>query len=362
MNKNNRKIKLAIIFGGKSAEHDVSVISARNILKAIDKTKYNITLVGINRNGNWLKFNQGELIAADNDLFLGKDSKSLAIPFVKDEKFYLKVNGVDKNIDIVFPILHGPFGEDGTIQGLLKLFNVPFVGPSVLGSAIAMDKDVTKRLLKEAGLPVGKFMVFDLIKKNKILFKDVKRELGLPLFIKPANLGSSVGISKARNEKEFKAALKTAFLYDNKIIIEEFIEGKEIECSVLGNENPAASTVGEIIPNHEFYSYEAKYLDEDGARMKIPADIDNHLIKSFQELAVETFKTLSCEGMGRVDFFLTKDNKIFINEVNTIPGFTSISMYPKLWEKSGISYVKLIDKLIELALDRHKKENRLKNI
>jgi D-alanine-D-alanine ligase len=261
----------------------------------------------------------------------------------------------------VFPVLHGPFGEDGTIQGLFKLHNVPFVGPSVLGSSVAMDKDMAKRLFKEAGLPIGKFVSFSFSEKNKIIFDEIKKVLGLPFFIKPANLGSSVGISKVKDEKEFKKALKLAFDYDTKIVIEEFIKGKEIECAVLGNENPQASTAGEIIPTHEFYSYEAKYLDNNGAKMKIPANISESLIKEFQDLSIRAFKVLGCEGIGRVDFFLTEDNKIFINEINTIPGFTSISMYPKLWEASGLSYAKLIDKVIKLAMDRHKKESRLRD-
>jgi len=355
-----KKIKLAIIFGGRSAEHEVSVISARNILKAIDKKKYIITLVGIDKKGNWLSFNQRELLKEDGEMFAKKDLNNLVIPFSKDGKFYLQIGNKNKNIEVVFPVLHGPFGEDGTIQGLFKLYNVPFVGPGVLGSSVAMDKDVAKKLFKEAGLPIGKFVSFNSSDKNKIVFSEIKNILGLPFFIKPANLGSSVGISKVKDEKEFKKALKLAFDHD-KIVIEEFIDGKEIECAVLGNENPQASTVGEIIPTHDFYSYEAKYLDEDGAKMKIPADISKDLIKEFQKLSIKAFQTLNCEGISRVDFFLTEDNKIYINEINTIPGFTSISMYPKLWEASGLSYTKLIDKAIKLAMDRHKKENKLKN-
>ncbi|MEF3691602.1 MAG: D-alanine--D-alanine ligase [Candidatus Moraniibacteriota bacterium] len=357
----NKKIKLAIIFGGRSAEHEVSVISARNILKAIDKNKYDITLVGIDKRGNWLSFSQKELLSGDDKLFLKKSAVDLVIPFSKDGKFHLKIKEKNKNIQAVFPVLHGPFGEDGTIQGLFKIYNVPFVGPGVLGSAVAMDKDVAKRLFKEAGLPIGKFKSFHFEDKSKIVFAEIKKYLGLPFFIKPANLGSLVGISKVRNEKEFKKALKLAFDFDNKIVIEEFIQGKEIECAVLGNENPQASTVGEIIPTHDFYSYEAKYLDENGAKMKIPADISENLIKEFQNLSIKAFKTLNCEGISRVDFFLTKNNKIYINEINTIPGFTSISMYPKLWEASGLSYAKLIDRVIELAIDRHEKEIELKN-
>lgn len=356
----SKKLKLAIIFGGRSAEHEVSIISARNILKAIDKNKYDITLVGIDKIGNWLNFSHRELLSGDAELFSKKSLNDLAIPFSKDNKFYLQIRGKNKNIEVVFPVLHGPFGEDGTIQGLFKIYNVPFVGPGVLGSAVGMDKDVAKRLFREAGLPIGKFLTYYTIDKNKISFQEIKDELGLPFFIKPANLGSSVGISKVRDEKEFKKAIRLAFGYDSKIVIEEFIQGKEIECAVLGNEKPQASTVGEIIPNHDFYSYEAKYLDENGAKMKIPADVSRELIKEFQDLSIKVFKTLNCEGLGRVDFFLTEDNKIYVNEINTIPGFTSISMYPKLWEASGLSYQKLIDKVINLAINRFKSENRNK--
>lgn len=359
MKKYKHKIKLAIIFGGRSAEHEVSVISARNILRAIDKNKYNITLVGIDKDGNWLSFSQKELLREDNDLFAKKTPDNLVITFLKDKKFYLKIGKINKNIEVVFPVTHGPFGEDGTIQGLFKLFNVPFVGPSVLGSAIGMDKDVSKRLLKEAELPIGKFLTYNIIEKNKISFFEIVKVLGLPFFIKPANMGSSVGISKIKDKKELKRALQIAFAYDDKIIIEEFIQGREIECAVLGNEKPQASIVGEIISTHDFYSYEAKYLDKDGARAQIPAIISKKLSKEFQELAIKSFKTLCCEGMSRVDFFLTPDDKIYINEINTIPGFTSISMYPKLWQASGLTYPKLIDRIIRLAISRHESENRL---
>jgi len=261
---------------------------------------------------------------------------------------------------VVFPILHGPFGEDGTIQGLLKILDIAFVGPGVLGSAINMDKDVSKRLLKEAGLPTSKFLVFQKNQEQDISFEKIERELKIPFFVKPANLGSSVGISKVKDKKDFIKAVKEAFRFDNKIIIEEGIEGKEIECSVLGNEKPVASALGEIIPTHDFYSYDAKYFDEDGARMAIPANISEEVVGKIQEMAIQVFKTLCCEGMGRVDFFLTEDNKIFVNEINTIPGFTPISMYPKLWAESGISYSELIDKLIQLAIDRKEREDRLK--
>ena len=251
-----------------------------------------------------------------------------------------------------------PFGEDGTVQGLLKLANVPFVGPGVLGSAVGMDKDMTKRLLRDAGIPIGKFLA--ATKTDPISFKSARKQLGAPLFIKPANLGSSVGVYKVRDEKEFDAAIINALKFDTKILIEEFISGREVECAVLGNESPRASIVGEIIPHHEFYSYEAKYLDENGAGLEIPAKISRKTEKLIQEIAIKTFKVLGCEGMSRVDCFLKEDGSVVVNEINTIPGFTSISMYPKLWEASGVPPRKLIDTLISLALARHKRDSKLK--
>ncbi|MCK5511132.1 D-alanine--D-alanine ligase [Candidatus Parcubacteria bacterium] len=356
-----QKLNIAIIFGGRSAEHEISVISARNIIKAINKKRYNISLIGIDRNGRWLFCSEEELLS-EKKLFLEnkKSKNAMIIPYTKKEKFFLRLGKNNKLIDVVFPVLHGPFGEDGTIQGLLKLFNAPFVGSGVSGSAICMDKDISKRLLKEANIPVANFLVFKNHQKNNLSFNKIKNNFSLPFFIKPANLGSSVGISKVKNKNEFNKAIKKAFSYDNKIIIEEFIKGKEIECSVLGNLNPIASILGEIIPMHDFYSYEAKYLDENGAKMAIPANIPKSVIKKIQKLAIKTFETLSSGGMGRVDFFLTAKNKIFVNEINTIPGFTSFSMYPKLLEHSGVSYSKLIDRLIELAIERYNEENQFK--
>ena len=361
MIKNNKKINIAIMFGGRSAEHEVSINSARNIVKAINRDKYNISLIGIDRSGKWLCYKEQELLSGKKLFLAGEESKNITvIPFTEKGKFFLKIGKTDKLINVVFPVLHGPFGEDGTIQGLFKLFNVPFVGPSVLGSALGMDKDVSKRLFKEAGMPSAKFLVYKNNQKDNISFQEIKKSLGLPFFIKPANLGSSVGISKVKNKNEFTKAVKKAFSYDNKIIIEKFIQGREIECAVLGNENPIASIPGEVISNHDFYSYEAKYLDENGAMVAIPANLSESMIKKIREMAVKTFKVLCCEGMGRVDFFVDAKNKIFVNEINTLPGFTSISMYPKLWEYSGISYSKLIDNLIKLAIERYNTENKLK--
>ncbi|NCU33597.1 MAG: D-alanine--D-alanine ligase, partial [Candidatus Moranbacteria bacterium] len=334
----NKKIKLAIIFGGRSAEHEVSVISARNIFKAIDKNKYDITLIGIDKNGNWLNFKQKELLKEDSEMFAKKDLSNLVIPFSKDEKFYLQIGNKNKNIEVVFPVLHGPLGEDGTIQGLFKLYNVPFVGPGVLGSAVAMDKDVAKRLFKEAGLPIGKFLVYNLTDKNKISFSEIKKYLGLPFFVKPANLGSSVGISKAKDEAALAIAVEEAFLYDEKVIIESFVDGREIECGVLGDISAAASRPGEIVPCNEFYDYRAKYVD-DRSELVIPVALGLELEEKIKELSVKAFRAVEASGLARVDFFLDRnDGTITINEINTMPGFTSISMYPKMWEASGVSY------------------------
>lgn len=338
MTRNNKKLKVAILFGGKSVEHEVSLMSAKNVASAIDKDRYEIVYIGIDKKGQWFK--------------CGDDFKIKGV----------KINSIyDLGIDVVFPILHGPFGEDGTVQGLLKVSGVPFVGPSVLGSAIGFDKDVTKRLLNEANIPNVKFLTFKA--RDDISFNNVRKILGLPLIIKPANSGSSIGISKVNNEKQFKYAIKHAFLFDSKILIEKFIENKrEIECAVLGNENPKASICGEVVTNkkHKFYSYEAKYFDENGANLIIPAQISKQTETKIRELAVNVFNTLELEGMTRVDFFMDKDNNLFVNEVNTIPGFTNISMYPTLWGKTGIDYKKLINILIDLAIKRFKREQKLK--
>lgn len=359
----NKKIRVGILFGGKSAEHEVSLQSAKNVVDAIDKDKYEVALIGIDKTGRWLFPNKSQFLLNANDPKLIKLNKvseqSVAlIPQSGGELTNLSNQNSNSSIDVVFPILHGPFGEDGTVQGLLKLAGVPFVGASVLGSAIGMDKDVMKRLLRDAGIPIADFLVFK--QEDKIDFEKVSKKLGLPFFVKPANLGSSVGINKIKNRKDFSKAVKEAFQYDTKILIEEFIDGRELECSVLGNQEPIASAVGEVIPHHEFYSYEAKYIDENGAALEIPAKITPKIAKNVRELAVKTFKTLSCEGLGRVDFFLKKNGNIVVNEINTIPGFTKISMYPRLWGASGISYTKLINLLIKLAIERFRREQKIK--
>lgn len=359
-----KKVRVGIIFGGRSAEHEVSLQSARNIFEAIDKNKYEVFLIGIDKNGQWyLNAHSHFLLNHDNPKLIALNKTNKVVALVPDKQAGKLVHITDKQntgtIDVVFPVLHGPFGEDRTIQGLLKLANIPFVGPDVLGSAVGMDKDVQKRLLKEAKIPIARFIVIDNVTPRP-RFSQIKRQLGLPMFIKPANLGSSVGVSKVNTKREFEKALELAFEYDNKVLIEEYIKGREIECSVLGNEKPIASIPGEIKASHDFYTYEAKYIDENGAILEIPAKLQKKIIKKVQNLSVKTFKTLCLEGMARVDMFLKEDGQIIINEVNTIPGFTKISMYPKLWEISGVPYTELIDRLITLAIERFSRTKKLK--
>ena len=323
-----------------------------------------MVLIGIDKKGRWYLSDASRfLLHADNPklIKLNRSANNVTLVPGEKEKQLISLSGRQPAgpVDVVFPILHGPFGEDGTVQGLLKLANIPFVGASVLGSAVGMDKDVMKRLLRDAGIPTAKFLSFNRASIGRINFNEVKKQLGFPFFIKPANLGSSVGISKVKDNKQFEDATKEAFKYDNKILIEEYIEGREIECSVLGNDNPIASVPGEVLPQHEFYSYEAKYIDENGAILEIPADLPNHIIREIQDLAIKTFKALCCEGMARVDFFLRDNKEVIVNELNTIPGFTKISMYPRLWEATGIPYSELIDRLIQLALERFEKEKKL---
>lgn len=386
-----KKIVVGILFGGKSAEHEISLLSAKNIYEALDREKFSPVLIGIDKSGRWLLSDaENYLLNADNPSKIALNSNGCpaalqpekrgvmfsepALPADKDgEKF---INNLP--LDVVFPILHGPFGEDGTIQGFLKLAGLPFVGSGVLGSAVGMDKDIMKRLLRDAGIPIGKFITLKSHEKAPS-FTEIEAALGNPVFIKPANMGSSVGISKVNNAGEYATALKEAFLYDTKIVIEEFISGREIECGILSggtanNEEPLASIPGEIIPMQDFYSYDAKYIDEKGAALEIPARLNAETVKRVQELAKKVFQTLNCEGLSRVDFFLKEnssdDGEIIVNEINTMPGFTKVSMYPKLWaepaspslngKSGGISYTKLITRLIELAIERHEKESKLK--
>jgi D-alanine-D-alanine ligase len=360
------KLNVGILCGGKSAEHEVSLQSAKNIYDAINREKYNPILIGIDKSGGWALGRDG---GAGQFILNADDPKNIhlaagkAAVLAPEGGGRLTADGADNaalpKLDVVFPILHGPFGEDGTVQGLLKLADIPFVGSGVLGSAAGMDKDVMKRLLREAGLPIGKFLAVRGGAANAPAFTAVTAEFDAPVFVKPANMGSSVGINKVRNEEEYRAALAEAFRFDTKVIIEEYIPGREIECSVLGNDNPAASVPGEIRANREFYSYEAKYIDPDGAVLEIPAKLPPETVREIQELAVKTFQALECQGLSRVDFFLRDNGQVIVNEINTMPGFTKISMYPKLWEASGVGYSELIDRLIQLAVERFNREKRL---
>ena len=360
--KNSNKKRVAILFGGKSAEHEVSVQSASNIIEAIDKEKYELVLIGIDHQGSWFLYDEncfveGKICDPDN---LGEKGSELAVIPGDTEKYIYDIekNKLLDEIDVIFPVLHGPFGEDGTIQGMLKIMDIPFVGAGVLGSALGMDKDIMKRLLRDKGINIADYMIFT--PESEIRTDEIIDKLGSPLFVKPANLGSSVGVRKVLNEKEIEDALQDAFQYDNKAIVEEFVAGREIECSVLGNGNPMASVPGEVLPQGDFYSYEAKYIDEKGAVLDIPAKLPEDMVDKIQRYAIAAFKVLCCEGMARVDFFMQEDGHLIINEINTIPGFTRISMYPKLWEMSGVPYPELIDRLIQLAIDRYERESKLK--
>jgi D-alanine-D-alanine ligase len=400
-----KKLRVGILFGGRSGEHEVSLLSAASVLQAIDKDKYEVVPIGITKDGRWLTSDdaenllQGKLVLEPRHLRAGDPANTPAaavlargesvvvppepvhresglVPFQTDAALTRRASDRAINVDVIFPVLHGTFGEDGTIQGLLELADIAYVGAGVLGSAAGMDKDIMKSLFLAAGLPIVKHVTIlrsawesDPKKVQKI----VESKLKYPVFVKPANLGSSVGISKAHNRKELGPAIEEAARFDRKIVIEQGVGGKknkarEIECSVLGNDEPVASIPGEIVPVKEFYDYNAKYLDE-GSELIIPAKLTKAEIKRVQELAVRSFKAVDCSGLARVDFLMepasskgsgAKARKIYLNEINTMPGFTAISMYPKLWAASGLEYSDLIDKLIQFGLERHadKKKNQ----
>ena len=354
-----KKIRVGVLFGGKSAEHEVSLQSARNIIDAIDKTKYEVVPIGIDKLGRWFLDDAEHLLPESTTEGLADADQNALVTLMPEGRGELVGQSTSGAVDVVFPVLHGPLGEDGTVQGFLRLADVPYVGPNVLGSAVGMDKDVMKRLLRDAGIPTAAWRTVHRFQLEDLNLDDVISELGLPLFVKPANMGSSVGVSKARDKEALIPALKDAFRYDNKALIEAFVPGREIECSVLGNETPIVSVPGEVLPQHEFYSYEAKYLDEKGALLHIPANLSAEAVEQMQALAIRTFQVLCCEGMARADFFFRPDGTFMVNEVNTIPGFTRISMYPKLWEASGISYAELIDRLIQLGIGRHERDQKL---
>lgn len=355
------KIQLAIICGGQSAEHEVSLVSAKNVAAALDKNKYELHVIVIQKNGEWLLLSDPQqlLMLNSKTVFAGS---CVAVSFGAKTPGFLLLNQdsvTSLPVDIVFPVLHGSHGEDGTVQGLLELANIPYVGPGVLSSAVCMDKIASKALLTAAGIPVANYLAFNHEQVANLDFTTITEKLGLPFFVKPANTGSSVGISKVKSPHQFAEAVELALQYDHKILFEQAVVGREIECSVLGNETPIASLPGEVIPNHEFYSYEAKYIDPNGATLVIPADLPPNLINKVQETAKKAYVALNCEGMTRVDFFITPEQIVIVNEANTIPGFTQISMYPKMWLASGLAYDVLLDKLIMLARQRFQRDRVL---
>jgi D-alanine-D-alanine ligase len=335
----SKRVRVAVLLGGRSSEHDISLASARSVLEALDPERYDTVTVEIGRDGRW------ELGAGESSV-----AETLPVPTAR-------VPATLGEVDVVFPVLHGPFGEDGTVQGLLELAGVPYVGAGVLGSSLAMDKDVFKAVMRDRGIPVTRNIT---VRQGG---KPHKNPFGFPVFVKPARLGSSVGISKANDEQELAAAVALAFEHDEKVLVEEFVDGVEVECGVLGNERPEASIPGEIVSHGfggaDWYDYSAKY-DEGGMDLVIPPRLDEATIERVQELAVRSFVAGECEGMARVDFFVKPDGEVLVNELNTIPGFTATSVYAKLFAASGVPYPELVDRLVQLALERHGRRSRLK--
>lgn len=358
----SEKIKIALLCGGQSVEHDISLISVGNILKALDPARYEISVIYISQQGQWYFVPSSDLVTKENLAVLLQQKKLDKVLLQPGAQHAcLMVKETPLAIDVIFPVLHGRNGEDGSMQGLLALLNIAFVGPGILGSAICMDKDITKRLLREAGIKTANWLHFHQTEIDNIDPKHIVEQLGLPVFVKPVNAGSSIGIEKIKTQEAILPALKRAAAYDESVIVETTIVGREIETAVLGlNAQAKAASVGEIIPHHEFYTYEAKYFDPDGASLVVPADVAPEILKKMHEIAVKAFRVTRCDGMARVDFFLTKNNELYLNELNTIPGFTNISMYPKLWMAAGLDYSKLLDRLIELALIKHKNISSLK--
>jgi D-alanine-D-alanine ligase len=365
-----RKIRLGLIFGGRSAEHEVSLMSARSVLKAINPDKYDVTLIGITKAGKWISgqdpmkaLSAGDMRDMSEAALLGEPGKRELLvlsPSEQPNSRALQLSSITE-LDVIFPLLHGPYGEDGTVQGLLELADLPYVGAGVLGSALAMDKGVCKEILRANGVPVVEWWVVlrsEVERDVAAVARQAEAKFAYPIFTKPANLGSSVGVVKAHQHDELVAGLREAARYDRRILIERGINAREIEVSVLGNDEPVASIAGEVVPSREFYDYEAKYIDE-ASGLLIPAPIPPETLALAQDYAVRAFKAIDAAGLARVDFLLDKDSgQLYLNEINTLPGFTQISMYPKLWEASGLSYSALIDRLVELALERQAEKDR----
>lgn len=355
------KRRVALVFGGRSAEHEVSVISARSVLAALDPDRYEVLLIGIDKQGGWHRLPALPPTSAAGRLPSVAGGAGSAVALSRPgERAIVDEAGRREDIDVVLPILHGPFGEDGTIQGMLELAGVPYAGSGVLGSAVGMDKAVQKVLFAQAGLPVTPHeVVYEREWEEDHQAVEARAlALGLPLFVKPATLGSSVGVTKVKHLDELPAAVEEALSYARKALVERSVEGaREIECAVLGNDDPVASVPGEVIPGAEFYDYWAKYVNE-GSRLEIPARLPPEVTEEVQRAAIAAFRAIDAAGMARVDFFYREPDEILVNEINTIPGFTHISMYPKLWEASGLSYAELVDRLIELAIERYRKERK----
>ncbi|MEW5717893.1 MAG: D-alanine--D-alanine ligase family protein [Chloroflexota bacterium] len=370
-----KRTRVGLIFGGKSGEHEVSLASAQSVARAIDKDKYEVVLIGVTKEGRWITGGDTlrQLAAVSPTPLLAPESESatgaVSAPINSAELVPIASNAAGSSplatIDVAFPLVHGPFGEDGTIQGLLELADIPYVGAGVAASAVGMDKALMKAVFRAHNLPVLEWLVIlrrDWETRADETIYRVESVLGYPCFVKPANLGSSVGVSKARNRAELIAALEIAAQYDRKLIVERAAQNaREIECSVLGNDDPIASVPGEVIPKREFYDYAAKYASESGTELIVPADLPPETARQVQAIAVRAFTALDACGMARVDFFLERGtHRLLLNEINTIPGFTSVSMYPRMWEQSGISYGDLIDRLIQLALERHADKRKSK--
>jgi len=359
------KLRVGILFGGQSAEHEISILSARNVLEALDRSRFEPVLIGISKGGEWLVQDERALLASARDPRLVHVQPGLPVPVEALAPEHPGVGSpVGGRLDVVFPVLHGTLGEDGAMQGVLEVAGVPYVGAGVLGSAIGMDKDVMKRLLRDAGIPVAEFRT---IRRQRF---DADPEgvgaelakLGLPLFTKPANAGSSVGIRKVRALADLRPALEHALQFDTKVVVEAAVVGREIELAVLGGTPPTVSVAGEIVVDHPdgFYSYDAKYIDEHGARLELPAALSPQQLSAARAIALRAFEVLECEGMARVDLFLRPDGVLLVNEINTIPGFTAISMYPKLWALSGVSPPALVTRLIELAIERASRRSAIR--
>jgi D-alanine--D-alanine ligase len=348
-----RKQKVAIFYGGRSVEHGVSVNSARNIFEYIDRKKFTPIAIGISKKGKWyLTDGVSKSIEKGEPLHLVLDPSNPAL---------ITKSGKKIKVDMTFPVLHGTDGEDGSIQGLLKAMDLPMVGTGVLGSAVAMNKIVSKKLLQEAGLPVSDFLAFRYDERESISYNAIARKLGVPFMVKSANLGSSVGVTKVKSRKDFDKAVEEAFRYDQEILAEKYIVGREVECAILGNEPPEASNPGEIVisANYEFYTFDAKYVDPEAVRIEVPAEISKPIIGKIRKACVQAYKALYCEDFARIDLFLDADGNIYINEINSIPGFTNSSMFPMMWNERGIGFTELITKLINLAQERYDRGKRL---